>query len=213
MKLHSYLTPDGKFDYEKYRAVQEAGNRRKLHAHWVHRETIGFLSNWLREHIDPLRFGLCHGTRRGYEQVWMREQLGIEVIGTEISPTAKDFPHTIQWDFHDTKPEWLESVDFIYSNSYDHSYDPEKCFTAWASCLRVGGVMLLEHTDQNAPKAVTELDPFGAEREELVALLNRIGGAQFGVREVIGTFPFTPAAHLKDLHFIIVEKRQRMDSR
>jgi hypothetical protein len=211
MKLHRYLTPDGRFDYERYRSVQEAGNRKKLHAHWVHRQTVAFLADWLQRNVSPLRFGLCHGTRRGYEQAWFRDALGCEVIGTEISPTATEFAHTIQWDFHETKPEWLEATDFIYSNSYDHSYDPEKCFTAWAACLRVGGVMLLEYTDQNAPKAVTELDPFGAELQELVEMLDRLGGDRFGVREVIGEFPFTPAGHLKDLHFVIVEKRRRMD--
>lgn len=211
MKLHRYLTETGEFDYEQYRAVQEAGNRRKLHAHWVHRSTIAFLSDWLTAHVAPLRFGLCHGTRRGYEQAWFRDRLGIEVIGTEISPTAAEFPHTIQWDFHETRPEWIEAVDFIYSNSYDHSYDPVKCFTAWAACLRVGGVMLLEHTEEHTPKSVTALDPFGAEAEELVAIIDNAGGAYFGVREVISEFPFTPPGHLKSLRFIVVEKRRRMD--
>lgn len=213
MKLHTYLRADGSFDYPRYKAVQEEGNRRKIKAHWVHRQTIDFLSDWLAEQISPLRFGLCHGTRRGYEQSWFREKLGAEVIGTEISPTATEFLHTIEWDFHETKPEWLEAVDFIYSNSYDHSYDPKKCFTAWGACLRVGGVMLLEHTEQNSPKAVTELDPFGAELTELIDLLNSTGGVHFGVREVIADFPFQPAGHLKNLHFIIVEKRRRMDGR
>ena len=210
MKLFRYLTPDGKFDYAAYRRVQEDGNRRKLHARWVHRHVVAFLAGWLKAHVDPLRFGLCHGTRRGDEQVWFRERLGIEVIGTEISPTATDFPHTIQWDFHDTKPEWLEAVDFIYSNSYDHSYDPERCFRAWAACLRVGGVMLLEHTDQHRPTAVSALDPFGAERDELVMMLNEFGRGEFAVREVITEHDFQVADHLKELSFIVVEKLKPM---
>jgi len=212
MKLFRYLTSEGKFDYEAYRRVQEEGNRRKLQAHWVHQNVIGFLAAWLRAHVDPLRFGLCHGTRRGYEQAWFRERLDIEVIGTEISATASDFPHTIQWDFHETKPEWLEAVDFIYSNSYDHSYDPRICFRAWAASLRVGGVMLLEHTDQHRPAAVTALDPFGAERDELVMMLNEIGAGEFAVREVITEPAFQVADHLKELCFIVVEKLKPMGS-
>ncbi len=210
MKLFRYLTPEGKFDYEAYRRVQEDGNRRKLHTRWVHRHVIAFLAGWLKANVDPLRFGLCHGTRRGDEQVWFRERLGIEVIGTEISPTAADFPHTIQWDFHHTRPEWLEAVDFIYSNSYDHSYDPRTCFRAWAACLRVGGVMLLEHTDQHRSDSVSALDPFGAERDELVMMLNEFGAGEFTVREVIAEHDFQVADHLKELSFIVVEKLKPM---
>ena len=80
--------------------------------------------------IDTVEFGICHGTRRGKEQEWFRKYLGCGVIGTEISDTVEQFPHTIEWDFHETKAEWINSADFIYSNSLDHSYDPKKCLTA-----------------------------------------------------------------------------------
>ena len=175
---------------------------------WVHRRTIDFLAAWLHEKLGRVQFGLCHGTRGGHGQKWFSEALGAYVLGTEISSTATRFPRTIQWDFHEVRPEWRNDVDFIYSNSYDHSYDPEKCFSAWASCLRPGGVMLLEHSQQNTDQAVTELDPFGADVGELVAMLDRIGGTAFGVREVIESFPFEPASHLRDLRIIVVEKRQ-----
>jgi hypothetical protein len=211
MKLHRYLKPDGTFDYGRYVRVQTEGNKRKLHSRWVHRGTVDFLAAWLKQNIAPLSFGICHGTRRGDEQAWFRERLGCEVIGTEISETATQFPHTIQWDFHDAKAEWLEKADFIYSNSYDHSFDPALCFRVWAASLRVGGVMLLEHNTQNTPAAVNELDPFGIERDELVAFLDMIGGEDFGVREVIAELPYAPAKHLEQLAFIVVEKRRRMD--
>jgi SAM-dependent methyltransferase len=210
MKLQRYLTADGQFDYARYRQAQIDGNKRKLHARWVHRDTIRFLAGWLRQHVAPLSFGLCHGTRRGDEQAWFREELGIEVIGTEISPTATQFPHTIQWDFHRTKPEWIEAVDFIYSNSYDHSFDPRRCFRAWASCLRTGGVMLLEHTRQHRPQAVNEMDPFGIDRAEFVDFLDHIGHGAFRVREVIAELPYQPAPHLEELSFVIVEKLRPM---
>lgn len=211
MKLHRYRTADGRFDYARYREVQIAGNLKKLDRRWVHRGTVPFLSDWLRAHVAPLNFGICHGTRRGDEQAWFREQLGIEVIGTEISPTATRFPHTIEWDFHKVKPEWIEAVDFIYSNSWDHSFAPRRCFRAWARCLRVGGVMLLEHSGQHRPEAVTELDPFGIGRQRLVAMLNRIGQGSFGVREVLTEVPFAKPPHLDGLAFLVVEKFARMD--
>ena len=120
--LYKYLNGDGSFDYERYRRVQIEGNHRKLGNIWVAEENIAYLADYLRPK-NP-RFGICHGTRRGKEQEWFRKYLQCEVIGTEISDTALQFPDTIQWDFHEVKPEWIGAVDFIYSNSFDHSYDP-----------------------------------------------------------------------------------------
>lgn len=210
MKLHEYRKSDGTFDYERYKAVQEAGNIKKLNSRWVHRHVVAFLSEWLTRNVQPLKAGLCHGTRGGSEQNWFSEMLGIEVLGTEISSTATQFPRTIQWDFHEVKPEWLERTDFIYSNSYDHSYDPAKCFTAWASCLRVGGVMLLEHSEGNTPKHTSELDPFGADWDELSALIDEVGKGHFAVREVINQFPFDIPKHLSGLRILVVQKRLPM---
>src|SRR5882672_5723027 len=134
--LHQYLTEGGDFDYQRYRQVQIEGNRRKLDRVFVQQENIVFLAEYIRQRLGEPKFGICHGTRRGLEQKWFRESLRCEVIGTEISDTASEFPDTIQWDFHEVKPEWIDRTDFVYSNSLDHSYDPEKCLNAWMSCVR-----------------------------------------------------------------------------
>ena len=73
--------------------------------------------------INPkVSFGLCHGTRRGFEQKQIKEEFSkrgkdVNVIGTEISDTANQFESTIEWDFHNVHPDWVNNVDFIYSNS------------------------------------------------------------------------------------------------
>ena len=103
--LHRYLNSDGSFDYEKYRKIQEDGNKRKINKVWVNEENVAFLSNYIKSLIPSPQFGICHGTRRGKEQEWFRKYLSCEVIGTEISDTAENFPYTIQWDFHEVKPE------------------------------------------------------------------------------------------------------------
>jgi hypothetical protein len=157
--LYRYLKPDGSFDYEKYRAIQERGNKEKIDWVWVVEENIAFLADYIQKHLQGVQFGICHGTRRGKEQEWFRKYLGCEVIGTELSETATSFPNTIQWDFHKVKPEWLNSVDFIYSNSFDHSYDPEQCLNTWMSCLKKGGFCILEHTSFHTAAATSELDP------------------------------------------------------
>lgn len=131
--LHAYMDEDGAFDYARYLKIQKAANHRKIEKTWAIQENVEFLARYIQNENGPPAFGICHGTRRGNEQTWFREYLDCEVIGTEISDTAKDFPYTVQWDFHDENPEWLNRADFVYSNSFDHSYDPEGCLNTWVN--------------------------------------------------------------------------------
>lgn len=201
-ELHRYQRADGTFDYERYRAVQTEGNHRKLANVWVLEENIAFLSEYLRSHLSGIEFGLCHGTRRGDEQAWFRKYLGCEVIGTEISDTATQFPHTIQWDFHEVKDEWVDSVDFIYSNALDHSYDPEKCLGAWMRCVRPGGFCIIEHTPRH--ERATELDPFGAELTLMPYLILEWGRGRFCVREMLDA-PARPEG-LAYMKYLVIQR-------
>lgn len=182
-QAYRYLASDGTFDYERYREVQTAGNKRKIQKVSVIEDNIKFLSAYIKQKKSPLRFGLCHGTRRGLEQKWFRTYLNCEVLGTEISDTATEFPDTIQWDFHETKPEWIEAVDFIYSNSLDHSYDPGTCLKAWMSCLSPDGICILEHTDGS--ERAKELDPFGAPIAIMPYLVLLWSQGTFSVQEIL----------------------------
>jgi SAM-dependent methyltransferase len=184
--LHKYTRKDGSFDYEKYKNIQEAGNKRKIDASWVVEEEIRFLSNYLNSKINDIDFGICHGTRQGLEQKWFSKNLNsIQVIGTEISKTAKDFPNTIQWDFHDNNSDWIGKADFIYSNSFDHSYNPEKAINTWMKTLKPGGICIIEHTQCHEPSAVNELDPFGATLDIMPYLVLIWSKGNFSVREII----------------------------
>jgi hypothetical protein len=202
--LYQYLKKDGSFDYEKYRKIQEEGNKRKIEATWVIEENVIFLADYIKSLINPIQFGICHGTRQGKEQDWFSNYLDCKVIGTEISSSADAFPNTIQWDFHEVKPEWLDSVDFIYSNSFDHSYDPEKCLNAWISCLRKGGLCILEHSSFHEPQGANELDPFGADIFLMPYLITKWGNGNYGVRQLLAA----PAKkdHVQHLHFIVIQR-------
>jgi hypothetical protein len=181
---YQYLKDDGSFDYERYRRIQTEGNRQKIHITWAVEPNIAFLANYIQGLMVPT-FGICHGTRRGDEQTWFRKHLNCEVIGTEISDTATSFPNTIQWDFHDVKPEWIGGVDFIYSNALDHSYNPEKCLNAWMTCLRPGGVCIIEHSTLHDTSAADELDPFGASIFLMPYLIARWGNGRYFVRQIL----------------------------
>lgn len=158
-------------DYEEYKEVQTEGNVKKINEQWASEENIQQLSSYLKKNIPNLEFGICHGTRRGKEQEWFRKHLGIEVIGTEISHTAVQFPHTIQWDFHNAKEEWLGNVDFIYSNSFDHSYKPEFCLDVWMSCLKGEGLCILEWSKSHIHHR--RLDPFGGTLDDYKRLIEK----------------------------------------
>jgi hypothetical protein len=204
LTLYQYLKADGSFDYEKYRQVQIEGNKRKLEYVWADEQNIASLSRYITSTIGTPKFGICHGTRRGKEQQWFRTHLGCDVIGTEISDTAEQFPHTIQWDFHEAKPEWIGATDFIYSNSFDHSYDPERCLDTWMGCLRSGGICILEHSNFHGPEGACELDPFGADIVTMPYLISKWGKGKYAVRELI------EAARKKDdlayLYFIVIQR-------
>ncbi|MEQ8396976.1 hypothetical protein [Thalassobaculum sp.] len=214
-KLYKFRRDDGSFDYDRYRATQIAANKAKLDAVFAIKDNIGYLAERVLEIRGPCTFGLCHGTRRGLEQQWFSEFLNCTVIGTEISDTAVQFPNTIQWDFHNVKDEWISETDFIYSNSWDHSYEPRYCFDQWVKCLKPGGLMILEHSSRHLPSTVNPVDPFGASIDDLVRLLNSWGNGRYGVHQVIETLPIstydlavseTVNHKVVDLRAVIVQK-------
>lgn len=204
--LYTYLKNDGTFDYRKYRQTQEEGNKRKIDNVWVIEKNIEYLAKYIKKQIGNVRFGMCHGTRRGLEQKWFRKYLGKQtnVIGTEISETATDFPNTIQWDFHKVKPEWKNKADFIYSNSLDHSYDPEKALNAWMSCVRPGGLCIIEHSDGHHESGANQLDPFGAHIVKMPYLITKWGKGKYGVREILNA-P-SKKKELDYISFIVIQK-------
>ncbi|NQT22880.1 MAG: hypothetical protein HQ579_05490 [Candidatus Omnitrophica bacterium] len=165
MKIYKYS------DYNEYKDAQARANRRKLNWVWAGKNEIKSISEYLKKNLPSALFGICHGSRNSMEVKWFREFLGIEVIGTDISETAKNFLHTIQWDFHEVKDEWIGSVDFIYSNSLDHSYDPEMCIDQWMKCIKNDAFCFIEWTREHIPSNST--DPFGGTRRNYMNLIKK----------------------------------------
>lgn len=184
--LHEFKNEQGVFDYAKYKDVQTRGNHNKLNLVNAQKEDVEFLSRYIRNRISTPTKGICHGTRRGLEQQWFLESLvGAEVIGTEIADTATDFPNTVQWDFHDDNPEWHGKFDFIYTNSFDHAYDPKKALDNWMRTLKPSGLCIIEHSLQQTPAATSELDPFGATLDIMPFLVLQWSEGRYSVREII----------------------------
>jgi hypothetical protein len=79
---------------------------------------------------------------------------------------------TIQWDFHEVKPEWRGAFNLVFSNSWDHTYDPHKLFPAWLSCVAPNGALVLEWSTIHGETHVDAVDPFRASLEGLIGLVS-----------------------------------------
>lgn len=187
--IFQFRKANGLFDYDRYRAGQIATQSTRKEPK-VRQETVNALAAYIRRHIGNPAFGLCHGSGGGFEQKWFGQALGCEVLGTDIAEWADLIPNTINWDFHEAKPEWRNSVDFIYSNSLRHSYDPEKCLNAWMPCLKPNGLCILEHSSAN--EVMSEVCPFSSPASLMPYLVLMWGKGHYSVREILDA-PGDPA--------------------
>ena len=178
-------------DYESYRRLQQEGNERKLHLVYAREPIIVHITRYAEHRLGRVNSVLCHGTRNGAELKWFKNALSGHptVLGTDISSTATQFPDTIQWDFHDMKPEWEGAWDVIYTNSWDHAFDPKRAISTWLRCLSPNGLLFLEHSHNHEPTVVNKLDPFGATLKGLVRFVNGLAPETHHVVDVIVDVP------------------------
>mgnify|MGYP006101867719 CR=1 FL=1 len=160
--LHKYNS------YEEYKEAQIKLNKRKIELTFADEKTLKKVSNIVTESIDIQKtkpnkvFGICHGSRNGFEQNLLNKIISnSDIIGTDISDTALKFENTVHWDFHDKKDEWIGKFDFVYSNSLDQSWKPKHALSTWLDQIKDDGVVIIEHTIYHSPEHAGEGDPFG----------------------------------------------------
>ena len=178
VKIHKYK------NYEEYKETQIHYNKLKLDKVWADKDTLKLVSNFLKENIESSNLrGICHGSRNGFEQKCFQEEIvNSEVIGTDISETAKNFENSFIHDFHEEKKEWLDNFDFVYSNSLDQSYDPKKALNTWLNQIKKDRFIILEHSDQHAVRSSNKMDPFGVEASFFPYLLTEWFGHQLSIK-------------------------------
>jgi hypothetical protein len=186
LNLNEHLDANGEFDYDAYVEAQTKVNLKKIDFSGPNYSRISMVAAYIKKHIPNIKFGICHGTRRGTEQRDFKNILNIPVIGTEISHTAEQFPDTIQWDFHEVKEEWLDNASFIFSNSLDHSYDPIKCLNAWMSCIVPNGKIFLQRGQDDLPEIAKtnkypEADMFQASEKAFAQIVDAAGNGEWTV--------------------------------
>ncbi len=189
-------------DYDEYKQVQVAANKRKYHQVYAEDPELRRIAVHYRAHAPGgSGRGLCHGVRNGYEvQVLRRLLPSVDITGTDISDTARSVPNCLEWDMHEVKPEWLGAIDFMYSNSWDHTYDPELLFRRWSETLSPAGRLYLPYTRLHAHVTeATKIDVFGCSLEELRGLVGRF----FDLDDVLDVLPrFTMQGIRRRLSFL-----------
>jgi SAM-dependent methyltransferase len=165
-------------DYDHYVKCQREGFERKKNRCWAIKENIKAITEFITENIEnkKVEYGLCHGTRAGFEQKWFMKYLTPEasVIGTEIGNSTAE--NTIQRDFNKIHADLIGKFDFVYSNSFDHSFDPEKTINIWANQVRTGGLLIIEWDERqehkgSVSKSINKTDPVSLTFEEIKNLL------------------------------------------
>jgi SAM-dependent methyltransferase len=206
-RLVNWRKSDGQVDLTGYRHEQEKGNRAKIEQIWTNEANLRFVSQWLRDRGVGPNFILCHGTRNGFEQRVFSEFFGCEVVGTEISSTASQFPMTVQADFHENRPEWDARADIVYSNSLDHAYDPAKAVCAWAQSVKDGGVLLIEKASDSDPRGASNLDPFAITLPNLLVFVLESLGEIASIRALLEVPEIRVGANYHKMIVIVIDRR------
>jgi hypothetical protein len=163
-----------------YREAQRSKTRRIVrdepHMTYVRRGEIQKIAAYLVGRLGTVTCGVCHGSRNGLEQHWLRKFIpGAEVIGTDL--VVAKAQHTVKMDFHDIPDGWEGRWDFIFSNSLDHSYDPPFCLSQWFRTLRPGGICCIGWSWVGHQRKATlpDVDCFRASLEEYQKMLGHYG--------------------------------------
>lgn len=166
MKIYCYN------NYDEYVNAQVEANVRKIKNIWVDKKTI----QKINDYQPTANTILCHGTRNATEQKYFQDFYpNAEIVGTEISHTANQFPMTVQWDFHDVNAKWVNKFDIVYSNAIDHSYDPNKLLSTWGGQLSANGCLYIEHGYSELDNHSRSSDPLEIHDEEIRYLILLVG--------------------------------------
>lgn len=166
MKIYKYN------NYDDYINAQILANKRKITKIWIKEETVKSIFN----NYPTANKILCHGTRNGKEQQFFINYFNnAKVIGTEISDNASQYKNTVQHDFHEVCAEWIGTFDIVYSNSWDHSYDPKKSLMVWRDQLNHSGRLYLEQALDPTDNRSRESDPLEIYHDEILELFEQVG--------------------------------------
>ena len=124
--------------------------------------------------LKPGASVLCLGARQGTE-VKAFHDLGCFAVGIDLNP-GKENKFVLPGDFHDVQfPD--RSVDVVFTNSFDHTLDPEKLLQQITLLLKPGGMLVIEAIQGEAEHSAPDYyASFWWEKiDDLLALIGRHG--------------------------------------
>ena len=124
--------------------------------------------------LKPGASVLCLGARQGTEVKAFRD-FGCFAVGIDLNP-GKDNLFVLPGDFHDIQfPS--ASVDIIFTNSFDHTFDPSRLLSEITRLLKPDGVLVIEamqgETEGTTPDHYASF--WWQKIDDLVALIERRG--------------------------------------
>ena len=153
--------------YEKYVEDQTAANKKKIHWEFKKENHV----QWIKSKKLGASNIICHGTRNGGEQkVFKKYYPDAYIIGTEISETANQFDMTVQHDFTKQKSQWIAKFDILYSNAFDHSFEPVETIKTWKEQLSYNGKMFIEWSGKYGQES-TQTDPVSGTVQQVMDFL------------------------------------------
>jgi len=147
--------------------------------------------------IDKYKNGVvyCLGARTGEEVLCLRDMGFINAMGTDLVPFDK---HVIECDIHDMFFD-DNSVDFYYTNIFDHSIDPLKFVSEIQRTLKFDGICFLQL------QIGRSLDEYGVlyidDPNDFEKLINKFDNLSLIVNEK--NTVLTPHNHALNWNFII----------
>ena len=173
-----------KFDsHEQYLEVQRQTVRTRGIGPYFTDLEMKRIADWCKANGVQVVSGICHGARNGLECDELMRYLPLATImGTDLFPNTgksrliKREAEVIEWDFNEPRKEWERSFDLVYSNSLDHSPDPEETLKVWFRQLKPLGAMFVQWN--RSDETLGGGDCFAASLPEYLDLLNSVGQVQ-----------------------------------
>lgn len=172
--------------YERYVEVQRKTilSRCRSHAFFTWKEVendCNFLKSKWPDWESRQITGICHGARNGLESDEFAKHFhGSTVIGTDLFPNSgrstewhRSKTQVVAWDFSKVNQDWVGAMDFVYTNSLDHSSNPEETLTTWLGQLKPTGLLMIQWN--NYGDAISRGDCFVCSVPELEQLVGKIG--------------------------------------
>jgi hypothetical protein len=162
--------------YQEYLDAQELRSKSlRRRSHFLPRE-IYRVCEYIKRKDLVIADGVCHGARTGLEVDEFKKWLPVSMFGTDLFPKQTGNSKVVQWDFNRPKGKWRRRFDLIYSNSLDHSPDPERTLQVWMNQLTSSGLLVLQWSSRHT--RVRKADCFGGSLLDYLRLINLRGVTQ-----------------------------------